>query len=193
MGKLKTGLFFGSFNPIHIGHMIIANYMANNTDLDQIWFVVSPHNPHKPKPTLANDYNRLHLVRLAVEDNSSLMVSDIEFHLPKPSYTIDTLTYLREKYPNREFSLIMGGDNLLTLPKWKNYQTIVDNYHIYVYNRPGYEKGPLDLLETIHYHEAPLLNISATYIRNQIKTGNSIRYLVLDKVREELYASNMYS
>ena len=192
MDKIKTGLFFGSFNPIHIGHMIIANYMANNTDLDQVWFVVSPHNPLKPKPTLANDYNRLHLVRMAVEDNSKLMVTDIEFHLSKPSYTVDTLAYLVEKYPNRAFSLIMGGDNLLTLPKWKNYKTILDNYEIYVYNRPGHERGTLANLENIHYHEAPLLNISATYIRQQIQEEKSIRYLVLDEVRNELYASNMY-
>ena len=192
MDNIKTGLFFGSFNPIHIGHMIIANYMANNTDLDQIWFIVSPHNPLKPKPSLANDYNRLHLVRLAIEDNSRLMVSDIEFHLPKPSYTIDTLTYLREKYPNREFALIMGGDNLKTLHKWKNYEVLVNNYEIYVYNRPGYEKTKLAERANIHFYEAPLLNISATYIRQQIKEGKSIRYLVLDVVRDELYASNMY-
>lgn len=189
---IKTGLFFGSFNPLHIGHLIIANYMATATDLQEVWMVVSPQNPLKLKSTLANDYDRLHLVRIAIDDNPTLRASDIEFNLPKPSYTIDTLTHLREKYPNREFVLIMGGDNLATLHKWKNYESILKYYSIYVYKRPNYELGELAQHPSVRFFEAPLLDISATYIRDAIKNNKSIRYLVPEPVYDYLETSTMY-
>lgn len=189
---MKTGLFFGSFNPVHTGHLIIANFMATSSDLKEVWMVVSPHNPLKPKSTLANDYDRLHLVRLAIDDNPLLKASDIEFSLPKPSYTIDTLTYLSEKYPGREFVLIMGSDNIATLHKWKNYEMILEKYAIYVYRRPDFVKGDLPDLPNVHYFDAPLLDISATYIRTCIKDRLSVRYLVPDKVYEYLEGSTMY-
>ncbi len=190
---MKIGLFFGSFNPIHIGHLIIANYMANHTDLDQVWLVVSPHNPHKPKKTLANDYDRLHLVKIAVEGNPKLKASNIEFGLPKPSYTIDTLTYLKEKYPNYNFTLIMGGDNLGTLHKWKNYELILRDYQIFIFKRPHYELGTLKGHPSIHlFEDTPLMEISATFIRKCIKAEKSIQYLVTDSVLQELENSAMY-
>lgn len=189
---MKTGLLFGSFNPVHVGHMIIANFMANETDLDQVWLVVSPHNPLKPKATLANDYDRLHLAQLAIGDNKRLVVSNIEFNLPKPSYTIDTLTYLKEKYPTREFVLIMGGDNLATFNKWKNYELLLRDYKIYLYKRPNCDLGELTNHPAIHHFDAPLLDISATYIRQLIKQGKSIQYLVPDRVYEYLLNSRLY-
>ncbi|MEO1258506.1 MAG: nicotinate (nicotinamide) nucleotide adenylyltransferase [Bacteroidota bacterium] len=189
---MKIGLFFGSFNPVHVGHMIIANFMAAHTDLDQVWIVVSPQNPLKPKASLAKDYDRLHLVQLAIGDNPLLRDSNIEFNLPKPSYTIDTLTYLKEKYPDKEFVLIMGGDNLATLHKWKNYERILEGYHIYLYKRPRYELGELETHPHVHFFEAPLLDISATYIRRCIKEGKSVQYLVPDAVFEYLEGSTMY-
>jgi nicotinate-nucleotide adenylyltransferase len=188
----KIGLFFGSFNPIHVGHLIIANYMVTNTDLKKVWLVVSPQNPLKQKNTLANDYDRLHLARLSVEDNPLLHVSDIEFSLPKPSYTIDTLTYLKEKYPTKEFVLIMGGDNVATLHKWKNYEQLLDQHQIYVYKRPNYELGELATHPKIQFFEAPMLDISATYIRDCIRNKKSIQYLVNEKVFDYLESSKMY-
>lgn len=166
--------------------------MATRSDLKEVWMVVSPHNPLKPKSTLANDYDRLHLVRLAIDDNPLLKASDIEFSLPKPSYTIDTLTYLSEKYPGREFVLIMGSDNIATLHKWKNYEMILEKYAIYVYRRPDFVKEDLPDLPNVHYFDAPLLDISATYIRTCIKDRLSVRYLVPDKVYEYLEGSTMY-
>jgi nicotinate-nucleotide adenylyltransferase len=189
---MKIGLFFGSYNPVHVGHMIIANYMASRTDLDQVWLVVSPQNPLKPKKTLARDYDRLHLVHLAIGDNTHLRASDIEFSLPKPSYTIDTLTYLREKYPQHEFALIMGGDNLATLHKWKNYEIILRDYRIYVYRRPTYELGAFEDHPSVQILDAPQLHISASYIRNCISDGYSVEYLVPDRVFEYLRDSTMY-
>lgn len=189
---MKVGLFFGSFNPIHVGHLIIANYMATQTDLDQVWIVVSPQNPLKKKSTLARDHDRLHLVRMAIEDNPKLKASDIEFGLPKPSYTIDTLTYLSEKYPNHEFVLIMGGDNLGTLHKWKNYELLLERYQIYVYQRPAYDLGPFASHPQVSIFEAPLMQISASYIRKCIKEGNAIQYLVTDSVFEYISSSNLY-
>ncbi len=189
---MKTGLFFGSFNPIHIGHLVIAEFMATRTDLDEVWIIVSPQNPLKQKKSLANNYDRLHLVQLAVDNNTKLQVSDIEFKLPVPSYTVDTLTYLREKYPSRTFSLIMGGDNLCSLPKWKNYKILLRDYSIYVYNRPNHNDCPLKSHPAIRYYDAPLMDISATFIRKSIKDGQSIRYLVPDKVNEEILRSGMY-
>ena len=189
---MKIGLFFGSFNPIHVGHLIIANYMATKTDLDKVWMVVSPQNPHKKKSTLARDYDRLHLVRLATEDNNQLEASNIEFDLPKPSYTIDTLTYLREKHPDKEFTLIMGGDNLATFHKWKNFEVILKYYSIYVYRRPDYELGDLATHPKVSLFDAPLMQISASYIRKCLKEGHSIRYLVTEEVYEYVMGSGMY-
>jgi len=189
---MKVGLFFGSYNPVHVGHMIIANFILNHTELDKVWMVVSPHNPHKQKSSLAKDYDRLHLVRLAIGDNDKIEASDIEFNLPKPSYTIDTLTYLHEKYPAKEFALIMGGDNLLSLPKWKNYAQIIDNYKIYVYKRPNYELGVLADHPSVHLLDAPLLSISASYIRENIKSDKSIQYLTPDAVYHYLQETRIY-
>lgn len=188
----KIGLFFGSFNPVHIGHMIIANYMATQTDLDKVWFVVSPQNPLKPKTTLARDYDRLHLVRLAIGDNPRLEASNIEFDLPKPSYTVDTLVYLKEKYPQCEFALIMGSDNLESLHKWKNYEVLLRNYQIYVYKRPLFDPGELANHQNIHFFDAPLMQISASYIRACLKQGKSVQYLVPEPVFEYLESSNIY-
>ncbi|MBK8969557.1 MAG: nicotinate (nicotinamide) nucleotide adenylyltransferase [Saprospiraceae bacterium] len=188
----KIGLFFGSFNPVHIGHLIIANYMASQTDLDKVWLVVSPQNPLKEKKTLARDYDRLHLVRLGIGDNPLLEASNIEFNLPKPSFTIDTLTHLKEKYPEREFALIMGGDNLATLHLWKSYELLVANYDIYVYKRPATELGDWASHPRIHLCEAPMLDISATYIRECLRRGKSVRYLVPDAVFEYLQGSSLY-
>jgi nicotinate-nucleotide adenylyltransferase len=188
----KTGLFFGSFNPVHVGHMIIANFMATQTDLDQVWMVVSPQNPLKTKASLASDYDRLHLVQLAIGDNPNLLASNIEFKLPQPSYTIDTLTYLKEKYPNRDFVLIMGGDNLATLHKWKNYEMILRDYTIYVYKRPNYSLGDLAAHSSVRTFEAPQMHISASYIRNCIKNGHSVQYLVPESVYDSLENSRLY-
>ncbi len=188
----KIGLFFGSFNPVHIGHLIIANFMATQTDLDQVWLVVSPQNPLKPKSTLARDHDRLHLVRLAIDDNPMLRASDVEFNLPKPSYTIDTLTHLREQYPDRQFVLIMGGDNLATLHKWKNYELILRDYEVYVYQRPAYDVGELGTHESVKTFEAPLMQISASYIRRCIQAGKSVQYLVPPEVYEYLLSSSLY-
>ena len=187
------GLFFGSFNPIHTGHLIIAEYMATRTDLQQVWFVVSPHNPLKEQASLARDFDRLHMVQLAIENNTKLKASKIEFGLPQPSYTIDTMAYIHEKYPQHEFSLIMGSDNLKTIHKWKNYQLLLDRYAIHLYNRKGsrIDKEMMDSA-TIHLHDAPLLDISATMIRDSIRKGLSIRYMVPDPVFEFLDGSRLY-
>lgn len=186
-------MFFGSFNPVHIGHMIIANHMLNETDLDEIWMVVTPHNPHKKRSTLANNYDRLHLVNLAIDDHLHIKASDLEFGLPVPSYTIDTLAYAEEKYPDKSFNLIMGGDNLKTLHKWKNYEKILEHYNIYVFQRPGFEGAELSDHEHVHIVDAPLLSISSSYIRECIKNGKSIRYLVSDKVYEYLQDTPIYA
>lgn len=190
--SMKIGLFFGSFNPIHVGHLIIANYMATQTDLDKVWLVVSPQNPLKPKKTLARDYDRLHLVRLGIGDNPKIQASNVEFDLPKPSYTVDTLAFLKEKYPGQEFALIMGGDNLATLHLWKNYEYLLAHYDIYVYRRPDFELGEWATHPRVRICEAPLLDISATYIRDCIRKGKSVRYLVPDAVWEYLESSSLY-
>lgn len=190
---MEIGLFFGSFNPVHIGHMIIANHMVTNTDMDRLWMVVSPHNPLKEKSSLAKDYDRLHLINITIEDDLRLKASDIEFRLPKPSYTIDTLTYLNEKYPQHKFSIIMGGDNIATLHKWKNYEMLLSNYKIYVFERPGYEMGELiDHPNVQLVPETPLLNISASYVRKCIKENKSVRYMLPDPVFKYIDGSNMY-
>jgi nicotinate-nucleotide adenylyltransferase len=177
---MKIGLFFGSFNPIHVGHLIIANYMATRTDLKQVWLVVSPQNPLKPKNTLA------------IEDNPLLKASDVEFKLPIPSYTIDTLAHLKDKYPQHEFALIMGSDNITTIHKWKNYEKLLSDYDIYVYRRPQYEVSQQDSFSRVKLFDAPLMDISATYIRESLKNGQSIQYLVPDKVLEYLMSAKLY-
>lgn len=189
---MKTGLFFGSFNPVHVGHMIIANYMANRTELDEVWLVVSPQNPFKKAGSLAPDYDRLNLVRLAIGDTPKLQASDVEFSMSKPSYTIDTLAVLREQFPQREFALIMGGDNLPTLPKWKNADIILRDFDIHVYDRPGYEAGELADHPRVTLHKAPLMHLSATYIRKSIQAGYGVQYLVPEAVASELEASGLY-
>lgn len=188
---MKIGLYFGSFNPIHTGHLIIASYVANHTNLQQVWFVVSPQNPLKPKKVLLNEYHRLHLVHLAVEDDLRLRATDVEFKMPRPSYTIDTLAYLREKYPQHEFSLIMGSDSFQNLPRWKNFELLVKNYPFVIYKRNGFEvTDTYGTRATVL--DAPVLNISATEIRNNIKSNKTIRYLVPEKVREEIEQNSYY-
>ena len=188
---MKIGLFFGSFNPIHHGHLMVASFIANYTDLQQVWLVVSPQNPHKTQSSLLNEYDRLHLAQLAIEDDAQIKVSDIEFKLPKPSYTIDTLTYLQEKYPQHQFYVIMGSDSFQNLPKWKNFEALVKNYQFIVYRRPGFditEKYGAD----VTYLEAPMLELSATLIRNNCKDGITIRYLVPEDVRLEIERNNYF-
>jgi nicotinate-nucleotide adenylyltransferase len=189
---MKIGLYFGSFNPIHHGHLIIAQHMVQHTDLDQLWFVVSPQNPLKPSNGLLNEFHRLYLIQLSIENEPGLKVTDIEFRLPRPSYTVDTLTYLGEKYPQHQFSVIMGSDSFENLPRWKNYQHILQHYPIYVYKRPGHEVTTTFDGAQVTILQAPMLEISATHIRNTIKEGKSIRYLVPDKVAEEITRNNYY-
>jgi nicotinate-nucleotide adenylyltransferase len=187
---MNIGLYFGSFNPIHHGHLIIANHIVQETDLDQVWFVISPQNPFKQNHTLLNEYHRLHLVNLAIEGEKALKATDIEFGLPKPSYTINTLQYLEEKYPQHRFGIIMGSDSFQNIDKWRNADVLMKRYSIYVYVRPGFDVRqdlPANKIEL----NAPLLQISATHIREMLKQGRSIRYLVPDRVMEEI-ASNGY-
>ena len=188
----KIGLFFGSFNPVHNGHLIIANYICESTDLEKVWFVVSPQNPFKKKESLLNEYDRLHLIQLAIDGNKNLKASDIEFKLPKPSYTIDTLTHLKDKFPTHEFSLIMGGDNLSNLDKWKNYETILKAHPIYVYGRSDTDKNPFPNHVTIHILKVPMLDISATFIRENIKQGISMQYFLSEKVWEYVKENGLY-
>jgi nicotinate-nucleotide adenylyltransferase len=188
---MKIGLFFGSFNPIHHGHLMVASFIANHTDLQQVWLVVSPQNPHKTQTSLLNEYDRLHLAQLAIEDDTQIKVSDIEFKLPKPSYTIDTLTYLQEKYPQHQFYVIMGSDSFQNLPKWKNFEALVKNYQFIVYRRPGFDITE-DYGADIQYLEAPMLELSATLIRNNCKDGITIRYLVPEQVRLEIERNNYF-
>jgi nicotinate-nucleotide adenylyltransferase len=189
---MNIGLYFGSFNPIHHGHLIIANHILNNASLDQVWFIVSPQNPLKPAAGLLNEYHRLFLVQLSVENESRLKASDIEFRLPRPSFTVDTLAYLEEKYPQHQFSLIMGSDSFQNLSRWKNYEHILQNYTVYVYKRPGFDVTHIQPGAQVHVVEAPLLEISATHIRKSVKEGKSIRYLVPEKVLEEIERNGYY-
>lgn len=188
---MEIGLYFGSFNPVHNGHLIIAQHMINETSLDQVWFVISPQNPFKQQKHLLNEYNRLHLVNLAIEKSSRLKAVDIEFRLPKPSYTINTLTYLKEKYPQHEFAIIMGSDSLQNLDQWKNAEQIMSGYTFYVYTRPGFEIKELPLQKIVAV-KAPLLEISATHIRELIHSGKSIRFLVPDVVFDEIETTGYY-
>ncbi|MBX2914261.1 MAG: nicotinate-nucleotide adenylyltransferase [Cyclobacteriaceae bacterium] len=189
---MKIGLFFGSFNPIHMGHLIIANIMAENTDLNKVWFVVSPQNPLKPSKGLLHEFDRYDMVKAAIADNYKLEVSDAEFHLPKPSYTIHTLAYLKEKHPAKEFKVIVGGDNLENFSKWKNHEEILNQFGLYVYRRPGVTKTTLERHANVQMIDAPLLDISATYIRNCIKYNKSIRYLVPEPVEQLIHLKNFY-
>jgi nicotinate-nucleotide adenylyltransferase len=188
---MNIGLYFGSFNPIHTGHLIIANHVLNETDLKKIWFVVSPQNPFKPSSTLLNEYDRLYLVQKAVEGDDRLKASEIEFSLPKPSYTAHTLAYLSEKYPAHQFTLIMGSDSFQNLSKWKNADSIIAHYPILIYRRPQFDvKNDVGAKAIIL--DAPLLEISATHIRETILKGKSIRYLVPDVVAEEIEKTGFY-
>ena len=189
---MKTGLYFGSFNPIHIGHMAIANFMIEFSDLEQLWFVVSPHNPLKEKKTLLKDYHRLEMVQLAVEDDDRFRASDIEFKLPTPSYTIDTLVYLEERNPGREFQLVMGADGLRTFHKWKHANLIVEKYHRLIYPRPGVDMDSVSKLGNASVVNAPLMEISSSFIRNAIKEGKDIRHLVPAKAYQYMREMHFY-
>ncbi|MEO0471025.1 MAG: nicotinate (nicotinamide) nucleotide adenylyltransferase [Bacteroidota bacterium] len=188
----KIGLFFGSFNPIHVGHLILARTALNETDLQQIWFVVSPQNPFKKKKNLLSEYDRLRMVEEAIWEDDQLRASNVEFSLPKPSYTIDTLIHLRESFPKYEFSIIMGQDNLQHLHKWKNFEAILKYYPIFVYPRIDTESSQFDDHEHIRIFTAPLLNISATYIRTCLQGGKSVRYMVPERVFEYIQDKNIY-
>jgi len=194
----KIGLYFGSFNPIHIGHTAIAGYMIEFTRLDQVWFVVSPQNPLKKKETLLPDNQRLYLVQLAIGENIKFRASDIEFKLPMPSYTIDTLIYLREKHPDNKFHLIMGEDNLFTLHKWKNVNNLIKDYPIYVYPRPYSVKPSSPILDNlllqanIQVVKAPLMDISGTFIRNSIKNGKDMSYFLSPPVWKYIEEMHFY-
>lgn len=189
---MKVGLFFGSFNPIHVGHMVLANYMLEFTDLDKIWFVVSPHNPLKEKKTLLAEHHRLQLVNIAIGDNVNIKSSDIEFKLPQPSYTITTLTYLKEKYPENDFVLILGEDNLTTFHKWKNQEEILINYELYVYPRVKSENCALKNHPKVKFVPAPIIEISSTEIRNAIKEKKDVRYFVPSSVWEYIKEMHFY-
>ncbi len=186
------GLFFGSFNPIHTGHLIIANYMANYTQLTEVWLVVSPQNPFKQKTGLADMYDRLEMAKLATEDAPQIKVSDIEFKLPLPSYTSATLAYLQEKYPTKQFALIMGADNLSSFKKWKNYETLLKNHKIFVYPRPGFELIEWKKEPTVFITETPLIELSSSFIRNAIKNNKSIRFLAPDAVIDFMEKKSLY-
>ena len=191
---MKVGLFFGSFNPIHIGHLVIANHLVEYSDLDQVWFVVTPHNPFKNKNSLLDNYQRLEMVYRATKDYTKLKPSDIEFNLPQPNYTINTLVHLQEKYPKVEFALIMGEDNLKSFHKWKNYELILENHHLYVYPRVSEQKveTPFDGHKKIHVVNAPLMELSSTFIRKSIKEGKNVQPMLPQHVWEYLDEMNFY-
>ncbi|MCE7062752.1 nicotinate (nicotinamide) nucleotide adenylyltransferase [Dyadobacter sp. CY343] len=189
---MKIGLFFGSFNPIHIGHLIIANTMHATTDLEQIWFIVSPQNPFKKNSSLLHEFDRFDLVQRAISDNPAFKASDMEFHMPKPSYTIDTLIRIQEKFPQHQFKLIMGEDNLAQFPNWKNYEQILEYTGLYVYNRPNSKKHIFGNHLAVKFIEAPLLDISATFIRTSLKNGVSIKYLVPESVEQLIKIKKFY-
>ncbi len=203
---MNIGLYFGTFNPIHIGHLIISNYMADYTDLDQVWLVVSPQNPLKKKSSLLADYHRLAIVKVAIDDNLKLRASDIEFDMPRPSYTSDTLAYIKDKHQEHQFHLIMGEDNLRTFHKWKNFENILENHKIYVYPRVltmqeereveeiGYlPKNELQNHENVIVcDDAPVMKVSSSFIRQAIKEGNDVRYLLTDSVHKYVEEMNFY-
>lgn len=187
-----TGLYFGSFNPVHIGHLAIANFMVEFSELEQLWFVVSPQNPLKERKSLLKDYHRLEMVRLAVEDDDRFRASDIEFKLPTPSYTIDTLTYLEELNPGREFQLVMGGDGLRTFHKWKHAELIVEKYHRLIYPRPGTDIEMASRLPNATLVDAPMMEISSSFIRQAIKEGKDVRHLVPAKAYRYMREMHFY-
>jgi len=188
---MKIGLYFGSFNPVHNGHLIIAKHVINNTDLKQVWMVISPQNPLKNSNSLLNKYDRLNMVQSALEGETKIKASTIEFNLPSPSFTIDTLAYLKEKHKQHQFSIIMGSDSFTNIKKWKNYEMIIKNYEIYIYQRTGY---PIQNTEKtiVNKLEAPLIEISSSAIRKIIKDGKSIRYLVPDVVDQQIKENKYY-
>ncbi len=190
--RLKIGLYFGTFNPIHIGHMAIANYMVEFTDIDQLWFVVSPQNPHKKKKNLLNDYDRLEMAYQAVGNDHRIRVSDIEYHMPKPSYTVDTLAWLKDRFPNYEFRILMGSDNLENFHKWKNYEIIVENYGVIVYPRPGSDQSKYKEHQNVQFTDAPQMEISSTFIRKAVKDGKDVRYFLPPKVWEYMDKKGFY-
>ncbi len=189
---MKIGLYFGSFNPIHIGHLVVADTMLQDTDLDRVWFVVSPLSPFKEQEGMLHHFDRMELVQLAIEGNGGLAVSDIEFGMPQPSYTVDTLDVLRAKFPQHEFVLIMGEDNLTHLHKWKNAEHLIETYHIYCYPRPNTKAGPLSAHPNIRLVSAPLLDISATYIRKRLEQGKPVTYLVPENVATFIRLKKFY-
>jgi nicotinate-nucleotide adenylyltransferase len=188
---MKIGLYFGSFNPVHVGHLIIASHVANHTDLDQVWFVVSPQNPFKSPGRLLNEYNRLHMIKSAIDGEKKLRASSVEFKLPRPSYTVDTLAYLAEKHPEHRFSLVMGSDGFQNIDKWKNYSVILKNHSVYIYLRPGFDIGQTHGATLVTLN-GPLLEISSTRIRELVREKKSIRYLVPDCVKEEIEGNGYY-
>jgi nicotinate-nucleotide adenylyltransferase len=189
---MKIGLFFGSFNPIHVGHLIIGNTVAESTDYRQVWFVVSPHNPFKKSSTLLHEHDRLDMVRLAIADNPNLNVTDIEFRMPRPSYTIDTLTYMQDRYKMHQFRLIIGEDNLEGFAKWKNYQQILEYYGLLVYPRFGAKPSELLHHPNVQVVQAPLIDVSATFIRDSIRQHRSVKYLVHEDVENLIKAKKFY-
>lgn len=189
---MKVGLYFGSFNPIHIGHMAIANYFAEFAGLNQVWFVVSPQNPLKNKNSLLPDYQRLEMVRLAIDDDPRFVVSNIEFGLPKPSYTVNTLAILSEKFPKISFSLIMGQDNLVSLNKWKNYTFLLENYTIYAYPRPGQAENPYSDHKNVVLTQAPVMELSSSFIRESIARGNNMRFFLPPRTWQYIEEMNFY-
>ena len=192
MCKTKIGLFFGSFNPVHNGHLMLANYIVEYTDLDSIWFVVSPQNPFKDKESLLQDRHRFDMLEMAVRNDSRFEVCDIEFNMPKPSYTIDTLTRLSELYPETEFHLICGMDNLVNFKKWKNAQEILDNYNLLVYPRKGYEGGDLINHKSVRIIDAPEIEISSTFIRNAVAENKDVCYFMPEKSYNYMIDMNFY-
>ena len=190
----KIGLYFGTFNPIHVGHLIIANHMVEFSDLEEVWFVVTPHNPHKKKKTLLEDHHRLAMVRIAVEEYPKLQASNVEFDLPQPNYTVNTLAHLEEKYPKKNFCLIMGEDNLKSLQKWKNYEVILERYSIYVYPRisEGIVETQFDNHKKIKKVDAPIIELSSTFIRKGIKAGKNIQPMLSAEVWKYLDEMNFY-
>ena len=189
---MKIGLFFGTFNPIHVGHLIIGTYMVEITDIDQVWFVVSPQNPLKRNKQILHESERLNLVNLAIDGNQKLMVSDIEFDMPRPSFTIDTLDNLSIQHPDNEFVLIMGSDNLSLLPEWKDYKKLLDKYQLYVYKRQGYKNDKLSEHKNVKSFDVLLLQISSSYIRKALKEGRSVKFFLPDKVYEFIRKTGMY-
>jgi nicotinate-nucleotide adenylyltransferase len=189
---VKIGLYFGSFNPVHIGHLAIANYIREYSDLEQIWFVVSPQNPFKNKKSLLADFHRLEMMNIAIGDSTDYKASNIEFNLPKPTRTIDTLAYLYDKYPNHTFTLIMGSDNLVSFDKWKNYEEILKNYKIYVYPRPDVPETNFDNHPSILKINAPLIEISSSFIRESIKNKKSMEFFLPAKVWEYIREMHFY-